>query len=287
MNPRRIGRPEAEWVDAVLDDEAVSNEEDGRSDDASGDRGERRRRGGAHGIAAVAMMTMQVRVERSATVSVARGDRGRRVHRIDRLERLDRLDCADHIGGLVGRMGLVGRSGRSGQVDRGDRIDRRDRADGVDTRTPAPSEASEAREVREAREARAEAAGRVCDADSLAALLRRLTADEPSDSFGLFCLTAQGAPICWHLIARGAFDHGALRRAEVFRAAIASDAAGIVLTQARPVGRPLPMPEDLNLTAELVILGQQLDIPVIDHIVLGPRSHASLRRICAALFPTN
>lgn len=207
MNPRRIGRPEAEWVDAVLDDEVVSNEEDGRSVDASGDRGERRRRGGAHGIAAVAMMRMRVRVERSATVAVAR-------------------------------------------------------------------------------EVRAEAAGRVCDADSLAALLRRLTADERADSFGLFCLTAQGAPICWHLIARGAFDHGALRRAEVFRAAIASDAAGIVLTQARPVGRPLPMPEDLNLTAELVMLGQQLDIPVVDHIVLGPRSHASLRRICAALFPT-
>lgn len=240
MNPRRMGRPEAEWVDAVLDDAAVSNEEDGRSDDASGDRGERRRRGGARGIAAVAMMTMRVRVERSATVAVARGDRGRRLHRIDRLDRVDRMD----------------------------------------TRTPDAPEASQAREVR------AEAAGRVGDADSLAALLRRLTVDEPADSFGLFCLTAQGAPICWHLIARGAFDRGALRRAEVFRAAIASDAAGIVLTQARPVGRPLPMPEDLSLTAELVILGQQLDIPVVDHIVLGPRSHASLRRICAALFPT-
>lgn len=68
-----------------------------------------------------------------------------------------------------------------------------------------------------------------------------------------------------------------VRVGELFTDAIRETAAGIVIVHNHPSGDPTPSPEDLHLTAEAVAAGRMLDIPVLDHLVIGHDSFVSLR----------
>ncbi len=55
----------------------------------------------------------------------------------------------------------------------------------------------------------------------------------------------------------------------VFRAALLLGAEAIVIAHNHPSGDPSPSAEDKELTARLEALGEQLQIKVVDHIILG------------------
>jgi DNA repair protein RadC len=66
---------------------------------------------------------------------------------------------------------------------------------------------------------------------------------------------------------------------EVFREAIRDGASSIILAHNHPSGDPSPSPEDLEVTRRLVDLGDLLDIPVLDHVIVGEgKRFTSLRR---------
>jgi hypothetical protein len=56
---------------------------------------------------------------------------------------------------------------------------------------------------------------------------------------------------------------------EVFRAAIAEAAAGIIVVHNHPSGDPTPSQEDRAVTRQLVEAGRLLDLPVYDHLILA------------------
>lgn len=62
---------------------------------------------------------------------------------------------------------------------------------------------------------------------------------------------------------------------EVFREAIREGASSIVVAHNHPSGNPEPSVEDKQITSKLVEVGQLVDIPVLDHIVLGEGSYVS------------
>lgn len=64
---------------------------------------------------------------------------------------------------------------------------------------------------------------------------------------------------------------------EVFRAAIKEGASSLIVAHNHPSGDPSPSPEDIELTRLLVDLGKKLDIPVLDHIIIGEHQFRSLR----------
>jgi DNA repair protein RadC len=63
---------------------------------------------------------------------------------------------------------------------------------------------------------------------------------------------------------------------EVFREAVRDGASSIIVAHNHPSGDPTPSPEDIEVTKKLVQIGELLDIPVIDHIVIGERRYVSL-----------
>ena len=70
--------------------------------------------------------------------------------------------------------------------------------------------------------------------------------------------------------------HGLVNRTivhprEVFRIAIADNAASIVIAHNHPSGCVVPSPEDLELTERLVKAGSIIGIPILDHIIIGSR----------------
>ncbi|MDA8203879.1 MAG: DNA repair protein RadC [Chloroflexi bacterium] len=68
-----------------------------------------------------------------------------------------------------------------------------------------------------------------------------------------------------------------VRVGELFRDAVRQSAAGIILVHNHPSGDPAPSPDDLHLTAEAIAAGRLLDVPVLDHLVIGHDAFVSLR----------
>jgi len=58
---------------------------------------------------------------------------------------------------------------------------------------------------------------------------------------------------------------------EVFREAIRDGASAIIVAHNHPSGDPTPSPEDRVVTEKLRQIGELLDIPLLDHLVIGER----------------
>ena len=74
-----------------------------------------------------------------------------------------------------------------------------------------------------------------------------------------------------HTVSIGIIDSTLVHPREVFKAAILSGAAGIILAHNHPSGDPTPSAEDRRITQRLVEGGQLLGIEVMDHVVVGDK----------------
>ncbi|HEX9691530.1 MAG TPA: DNA repair protein RadC [Gemmatimonadales bacterium] len=95
--------------------------------------------------------------------------------------------------------------------------------------------------------------------------LRDLAVEE----FHLLTLDVQNRVTRDLLITRGILNSSLVHPREVFRAAIAEAAAGIVVVHNHPSGNPAPSPDDRSVTAQLVQAGRVLDVPVCDHVIVA------------------
>jgi DNA repair protein RadC len=83
----------------------------------------------------------------------------------------------------------------------------------------------------------------------------------------------------------GTIDQLLVHPREVFKRAIAANAAAIVLAHNHPSGDPTPSEADIKVTRDLIRAGQLLKIEVLDHIILGratperAKDYSSLREL--------
>lgn len=86
-------------------------------------------------------------------------------------------------------------------------------------------------------------------------------------------------------ITDGTLDTILVHPREVFKSAIAANAAAIVLVHNHPSGDPNPSEADIKVTRDLIRAGQLLKIDVLDHVILGraslerPKDFMSLREL--------
>ncbi len=86
-------------------------------------------------------------------------------------------------------------------------------------------------------------------------------------------------------ITDGTLDTLLVHPREVFRKAIAANAAAVVLAHNHPSGDPTPSEADIKVTRDLIRAGQLLKIDVLDHIIIGratqerQKDYASLREL--------
>jgi len=75
---------------------------------------------------------------------------------------------------------------------------------------------------------------------------------------------------------RGNASSAIVRPAEVFREAVRLGATSIAIAHNHPGGDPRPSTEDLEITRVVVAAGKILDIPLLDHLVIGRQSYTSI-----------
>jgi DNA repair protein RadC len=117
-----------------------------------------------------------------------------------------------------------------------------------------------------------------------AQLLAQVLAHEAVEVFGVLCLNTRGRVLGWHEISRGALDGVWIHARDVFRTALISNAASVILAHNHPSGEADPSPDDLQMTKRLTDVGTRLGVPIVDHIIVGDREFASLRTAPSELF---
>lgn len=82
-------------------------------------------------------------------------------------------------------------------------------------------------------------------------------------------LQSDSTPINMNIISMGTLNMAPVSAREVFKSAILSNAAGILLLHNHPSGNPAPSRMNIELTENLCRAAQIMDIPLLDHIILG------------------
>ena len=78
-------------------------------------------------------------------------------------------------------------------------------------------------------------------------------------------------------VSSGSLNSSIVHPRELYQRAILSNCASLIIAHNHPSGDPTPSPEDVHLTRKLVEAGQLLDIPILDHIILGFPGYASFK----------
>ncbi|HTB82236.1 MAG TPA: JAB domain-containing protein [Candidatus Sulfotelmatobacter sp.] len=89
------------------------------------------------------------------------------------------------------------------------------------------------------------------------------------ENFIVVHLSTRKKAIGFEVVSNGTLDTLLVHPREVFKSAIVTNAAGIVLAHNHPSGDPTPSEADIKVTRDLIRAGQLLKIEVIDHIILG------------------
>lgn len=113
--------------------------------------------------------------------------------------------------------------------------------------------------------------------DRVADLLREDNRFYEVERFQVVLLNTRRRLIRVEQISQGTLDTILVHPREVFKAAIAANAAALVLVHNHPSGDPTPSEADIKVTRDLIRAGQVLKIEVLDHVILGRRTEQRAR----------
>jgi DNA repair protein RadC len=94
-------------------------------------------------------------------------------------------------------------------------------------------------------------------------------------------LDTKNVVVAQRTVYRGNLAGSSVRIGEVYRDAVRSCAAAVIVAHNHPSGDPAPSGEDLRITAELAEAGRLLDIELLDHLIIGRGRWTSLRALGA------
>ena len=97
------------------------------------------------------------------------------------------------------------------------------------------------------------------------------------ERFGIVMLDSKYRLIRSETISIGTLDASIAHPRDIFRVAAVASAFCIALFHNHPSGDPTPSPDDRALTARLAAAGDLLEIPVVDHVILGAGRFFSFR----------
>ena len=97
-----------------------------------------------------------------------------------------------------------------------------------------------------------------------------------NEIFVVFTLTQRNAVIDRHVISVGSLTESIVHPRDVFRVAIADNAAAIVLAHNHPSGDPTPSRADRTLTQRMSEAADLLGFRLLDHLIIGSTTWGSV-----------
>ena len=121
--------------------------------------------------------------------------------------------------------------------------------------------------------------------ERVAELLREEARCHEVESFQVVSVNTRRRLLRVDRVSQGTLDTILVHPREVFKPAIAANAAAVILLHNHPSGDPSPSEADIKVTRDLIRAGQLLKIDVLDHVIIGrptqerPKDYVSLREL--------
>lgn len=101
-------------------------------------------------------------------------------------------------------------------------------------------------------------------------------ADSPQEVLCALYLNTKNQIVGIQEVTRGTVDRSLATAAEIYKAAILHNASHVIMAHNHPSGDPEPSREDISVTQRIAEAGRILEIPLLDHVIIGDSSFVSL-----------
>ncbi len=101
----------------------------------------------------------------------------------------------------------------------------------------------------------------------------------PKEVFRVVALDTKNRIIKDQTVSEGTLNASIVHPRDVFRVAVVNSAASLILLHNHPSGDPMPSQEDITITRRLAEVGKLMEIPVLDHLVIGGGTFVSLKEM--------
>ena len=99
--------------------------------------------------------------------------------------------------------------------------------------------------------------------------------EETKEVFLTLHLDGKNRIVCCDLVSIGSLNQSIVHPREVFKTALLSNAAALILIHQHPTGDPTPSSEDIAITRRLSEAGGIMGIKVLDHCIIGNGEYLS------------
>lgn len=106
---------------------------------------------------------------------------------------------------------------------------------------------------------------------------KRFLQEEDREKLIVCCLDTKNQPTAINVVAIGTLNNSLVHPREVFKPAILSNSASIILFHNHPSGDTIPSSEDKMITERIKESGEILGIKLLDHIIIGNNSYKSFK----------
>ena len=102
-------------------------------------------------------------------------------------------------------------------------------------------------------------------------------ANKDREHFGVICLDTKNQPTNLMVVSVGNLNSSIVHPREVFKTAILSNSASVILFHNHPSGDPEPSSTDVDMTKRLREAGDLLGINVLDHVIVADDQFLSMK----------
>ena len=118
---------------------------------------------------------------------------------------------------------------------------------------------------------------RITSPGDAVSLFRDYMGDLDREHFVLMGLNMKNEPVVLETVHIGSLSASIVHPREVFKSAILSNAACIMVCHNHPSNDCEPSREDVSVTERLAQTGDLIGIPLLDHLIIGTEGYVSLK----------
>lgn len=108
-------------------------------------------------------------------------------------------------------------------------------------------------------------------------LVKEILEDEDREKLVACFLNTKNQPVALNIVSIGSINSSIVHPREIFKAALLSNAASIILFHNHPSGDPTPSREDFSATERIRDCGKLMGIDLLDHVIVGDDKYYSMR----------
>ena len=118
----------------------------------------------------------------------------------------------------------------------------------------------------------------VKDPDTIAAYFMEKLRHRKTECVYLLCLDSKGLILKESRLSEGSVNKSLISPRDVFITALREEAVNVILVHNHPSGDPTPSGADTDVTKNIEELGAKLDVPLLDHVIIGDNKYYSFRK---------